>query len=55
VRCIALTGYGQAEDVRQAIEAGFDAHLTKPITVDQLLALLAGDRSVDSRRGSRVD
>jgi CheY-like chemotaxis protein len=41
VRLIALTGYGQAEDVRQAIEAGFDAHLTKPITVDQLLALLA--------------
>ena len=32
VRLIALTGYGQAEDVRQALEAGYDAHLTKPIT-----------------------
>jgi CheY-like chemotaxis protein len=41
-RLIALTGYGQAEDVRQAIEAGFDAHVTKPINLDQLLALLAG-------------
>jgi signal transduction histidine kinase len=42
VQCIALTGYGQSEDIRQAIEAGFDAHLTKPINLDQLLTLLAG-------------
>jgi signal transduction histidine kinase/ActR/RegA family two-component response regulator len=40
-RLIALTGYGQAEDVRQAIAAGFDAHVTKPVNVDQLMALLA--------------
>ena len=40
-RLIALTGYGQAEDVRQAIAAGFDAHLTKPVNLDQLMALLA--------------
>jgi signal transduction histidine kinase/ActR/RegA family two-component response regulator len=55
MRCIALTGYGQAEDVRQAIEAGFDAHLTKPINLDQLMTLLSGERSVDSARGARVD
>jgi signal transduction histidine kinase/ActR/RegA family two-component response regulator len=41
-RLIALTGYGQAEDVRQAIAAGFDAHVTKPVNLDQLMALLAG-------------
>jgi signal transduction histidine kinase/ActR/RegA family two-component response regulator len=40
-RLIALTGYGQAEDVRQAIAAGFDAHVTKPVNLDQLMALLA--------------
>jgi signal transduction histidine kinase/CheY-like chemotaxis protein len=40
-RLIALTGYGQAEDMRQAINAGFDAHLTKPVNLEQLLALLA--------------
>jgi signal transduction histidine kinase/ActR/RegA family two-component response regulator len=51
MRCIALTGYGQAEDVRHAIEAGFDAHLTKPINLDQLMALLSRDGSVDSARG----
>jgi CheY-like chemotaxis protein len=41
VRLIALTGYGQAEDVRQALDAGFDAHVSKPINMDQLMALLA--------------
>jgi CheY-like chemotaxis protein len=30
-RLIALTGYGQPEDVRQAMDAGFDAHLVKPV------------------------
>ncbi|HEX5816375.1 MAG TPA: response regulator, partial [Methylomirabilota bacterium] len=55
VRLIALTGYGQAEDVRQAIEAGYDAHLTKPITIDQLLALLADHGSVDRARVRRVE
>jgi PAS domain S-box-containing protein len=44
VRLIALTGYGQAEDVRQAMAAGFEAHLTKPINLDQLMALLVVDR-----------
>ena len=39
-RLIALTGYGQPDDIRHAIDAGFEAHLTKPINLDQLLALL---------------
>jgi two-component system, sensor histidine kinase len=51
-RLIALTGYGQAEDVRQAIEAGFDAHVTKPINLDQLMALLARrDEPLTGARG----
>ena len=41
---IAVTGWGQEEDRRRAIEAGFDAHLTKPASDAQLRALLAGDR-----------
>lgn len=40
VRLIALTGYGQTEDIHQAVEAGFETHLTKPINLDQLLALM---------------
>ena len=38
---IALTGYGQEEDRRRALDAGFNAHLTKPADLDALLGLLA--------------
>ena len=38
---IALTGYGQEEDRRRALEAGFDAHLTKPADIEELKRLLA--------------
>jgi signal transduction histidine kinase/ActR/RegA family two-component response regulator len=34
---IALTGYGQERDARDALEAGFDAHLVKPVTVERLV------------------
>ena len=37
---IAMTGYGQDEDKRMAIAAGFDQHLTKPIAIDALEHLL---------------
>ncbi|HEX7786687.1 MAG TPA: ATP-binding protein, partial [Methylomirabilota bacterium] len=40
IRLIAITGYGQAEDRRRAREAGFDAHLTKPVVPEQLAAAL---------------
>jgi CheY-like chemotaxis protein len=35
-KAIALTGYGDDEDLRQTREAGFSMHLTKPINFDQL-------------------
>ncbi|MGC1307229.1 MAG: PAS domain S-box protein [Phormidesmis sp.] len=38
---IALTGWGQAEDRRKSSEAGFDAHLVKPIDHDELLQLIS--------------
>ncbi len=41
MRLIAITGYGQAEDRQRALEAGFDAHLTKPVTPDELSIVLA--------------
>jgi len=40
---IALTGYGQPEDRRRAVDAGFDAHLVKPVDPAALSRLLAGD------------
>jgi signal transduction histidine kinase len=39
---VAVTGWGQAQDKRRAIEAGFDAHLTKPVDPDAVAQLLAG-------------
>jgi signal transduction histidine kinase/DNA-binding response OmpR family regulator len=39
-RLIAMTGYGQAEDRRRAIEAGFDAHLVKPVDPGLLTRML---------------
>jgi two-component system CheB/CheR fusion protein len=33
---IALSGFGLEEDVRVSIDAGFSAHLTKPINIQQL-------------------
>jgi two-component system CheB/CheR fusion protein len=41
LRLLALTGYGRAEDQTTADEAGFDAHLVKPIDLEQLIATLA--------------
>ncbi len=38
---IALTGYGQLSDRATAIKAGYDAHLVKPIRLEQLLAIMA--------------
>jgi signal transduction histidine kinase len=42
VKLIALTGYGQVEDLRRAQEAGFDDHLVKPVDFEILTRCLAG-------------
>jgi CheY-like chemotaxis protein len=41
VRLVALTGYGQKGDIERAAKAGFDLHLTKPATVDDLRRAMA--------------
>ena len=37
---IAMTGYGREEDVRRALESGFDRHLTKPVDFAEIEKLL---------------
>lgn len=37
---IAQSGYGQADDVRKAYDAGFDVHLTKPVEFQELMKIL---------------
>jgi PAS domain S-box-containing protein len=48
---IAITGFGMASDVERAMEAGFDAHLTKPIDLQRLEAAIAESekRRVEAR------
>ena len=36
IRLVAVTGYGQPDDVRRALAAGFDLHLKKPVRLDEL-------------------
>jgi CheY-like chemotaxis protein len=40
LRIIAVTGYGQDADRSRAREAGFDAHVVKPVSLENLTELL---------------
>ncbi|MEO7335273.1 MAG: response regulator, partial [Caldimonas sp.] len=44
IHLIALTGRGQDDDRRQAAEAGFDNHLSKPADPDVLSGLILGNQ-----------
>ncbi|RPJ71614.1 MAG: PAS domain-containing sensor histidine kinase [Acidobacteria bacterium] len=46
MRLVAVTGWGQEEDRRRAIEAGFDAHMTKPADPDAVRKVVNGSRTV---------
>ena len=41
LRLVALTGYGQEEDRQRSRQAGFEAHLVKPIDLDELGKFIA--------------
>lgn len=52
VSLVALTGYADPQRRQEALEAGFDEYLTKPLPVDELQALLNRVRArVDATRG----
>jgi CheY-like chemotaxis protein len=42
ITLVAVTGWGQEEDRRRAMEAGFDHHMTKPVDFDALVKILTG-------------
>jgi CheY-like chemotaxis protein len=48
---IALTGWGQEEDRRRSVAAGFDMHMVKPADLNMLAKLLARIPSVSNRPG----
>jgi two-component system, sensor histidine kinase len=35
-RIVALTGYGREEDIKRALDSGFDSHLVKPVDLQTL-------------------
>lgn len=47
---IALTGYGQAQDILQSRKAGFDQHFVKPADPERLAAVIETLRSGDAAR-----
>jgi hypothetical protein len=49
VTLAALTGFGQEEDHRRSVEAGFDHHLVKPVQYETLRSVIARHvRAVDA-------
>lgn len=52
---IALTGYGQADSLRRAREAGFDEYVTKPIAPERLVRLMDVALGQRSRRAFPPD
>ncbi len=49
VRLVALTGYGQIEDIERTQSAGFDAHLVKPVDFAALEGSLSAKEAVPAR------
>ena len=39
---VAVSGYGQEDDIARGREVGFDHHLVKPVNRDALLTILSG-------------
>ena len=55
LRLIALTGWGQQQDRDRTADAGFDAHLVKPVAEAQLFRALAAAVEENQRReGARA-
>ena len=42
VRLVAITGWGQPSDKENAMAAGFDIHLTKPVDISRLVDVVGG-------------
>jgi CheY-like chemotaxis protein len=48
ITLIAVTGWGQHKDKLQALDAGFNHHITKPVETGRLMELLRLNRDVAS-------
>jgi CheY-like chemotaxis protein len=50
---VAFTGYGMREDVERCLNAGFNKHVTKPVTFETLRQIIA--EVCEERRNSTAD
>ncbi|MFZ6656853.1 ATP-binding protein [Undibacterium sp. TJN19] len=48
---VAVTGWGQEKDRQLALDAGFDAHLVKPVSFDQVNTILRNTVSSVAQKG----
>ncbi len=48
---VAITGWGNEQDKRRALAAGFDAHLTKPVEPQEIKSLLSARRQHEAPGG----
>jgi CheY-like chemotaxis protein len=46
IRLVAMTGYGKEEDRQRSRQAGFSAHLVKPVNVEDLRLVLSQDATL---------
>jgi CheY-like chemotaxis protein len=52
---VALSGYGMEDDIRRSVEAGFTAHLTKPIDLAALESTIQRTMSQWKKQSSTAD
>jgi CheY-like chemotaxis protein len=50
IRLVAITGYGEAPAALRSVEAGFEAHLVKPVQLERLQEVIAGQAQPSRRR-----
>ncbi len=53
IKVVALTAYAMRGDREKALEAGFDAYLTKPIDIQTLTETITAFLDHNSRQGKR--
>jgi PAS domain S-box-containing protein len=52
VPAVALTGFGTDEDIRRCLDAGFNAHLTKPVNFMQLEKAIESAANAKARKAT---
>lgn len=53
VLLVAVTGYGDEQNRRRSMDAGFDCHFVKPVEPDVLQSLLAAIQSSEGKHETR--